>query len=136
MCQSIIISMRNSTTFKIKYQNSVQILTKNERRREFFFKMRGRFISVSKLRRDMKLDGILEFLKIPIQCQTEIEEGSFNLTDEQFFRIITFLGCSNELPVFVEKLEKAMTPGVRESRLNLGNVLEIFGINFADKTEK
>jgi hypothetical protein len=32
--------MRNSTTFKIKYQNSVQILTKNERKREFFFKIR------------------------------------------------------------------------------------------------
>jgi hypothetical protein len=107
-----------------------------EIRKEFFLKARGRFISVARLKRDMKLHGILDFFKIPLDKAPEIESGSYFLTDEQFFRTITFLGSAHEIPVFFEKLEKALIPGVKEARFNLGKTLKMFGISFADQDKE
>lgn len=79
-----------------------------EYRKAFFARMRGRFIQVSRLKKDMQILEILEFLKIPTSSQRKIERGFSVLSDREFTLLITYLGCAQELPVFKEKLEKAM----------------------------
>lgn len=105
-----------------------------ERRKYFFRTMRGRFINVCRLKRNMPIIQALDFLNI--SDVSLIENGLYDLSDRQFYLLVTFLGCAKEIPVFIEKMEKAMTPGLREERKRLEPALKKYGIRFADSDEK
>lgn len=103
-----------------------------EVRQQFFHRMRGRFLAVAKLKRHTPLDEFLPLIRMSSQNFKNIEEGNHEISDGDFFKISTFLGCSNESDIFLEKLEKALTPGLREARQGLEKVLFQYGIRFAD----
>lgn len=107
-----------------------------ELRKNFFKKMRARFIYVCSLKRDMSLIEALNSLEISNGFSRNIESDLLYLTDRQFFLLVTFLGCAHEISIFIEKIEKAMTPGLREDRRKLEATLKKYGIRFADSEDK
>lgn len=107
-----------------------------ELRKNFFKKMRARFIHVCSLKRDMPLIEALNALEISNRFSTNIESDLLHLTDKQFFHLVTFLGCAHEISIFIEKIEKAMTPRLREDRRKLETTLKKYGIRFADSEDK
>jgi hypothetical protein len=85
-----------------------------ENRRLFFRKARTRFIGICRLKRNPPITDVLIFLGISHQSLSDLEKGLLILSDREFYILVTFLGCSKEIPVFIEKLGKAMIPGLRE----------------------
>lgn len=114
----------------LSYEQGVEL------RKNFFKKMRARFIHVCSLKRNMSLIEALNSLEISNGFSSDIESDLQNLTDRQFFYLVTFLGCARETSIFIEKIEKAMTPGLREDRRKLESTLKKYGIRFADSEDK
>ncbi len=81
-----------------------------ELRKDFFKKMCGSFLKISRLKREMPVDEVLEFLKIPKDSFSEVESGLRSIDDREFFMLSTYLGCRDEAFVFLAKLQSAMTP--------------------------
>jgi hypothetical protein len=105
----------------------------SEVRREFYLKAQGEFISVLRLKRKTSCDDIAHFFRRSISDVHRIERGDLRLNDRDFFNVCAYLGGANDVSVFVEKMEKALSPGLREARRDMGKFLWIYGITFADE---
>lgn len=88
-----------------------------ENRKAFFRQARAEFLFALQLNRD--------------HVQPEISDYG-NLDDRDFFRLCASLGGTSEVSVFIEKVEKALTPGLRQSRRELAKSLKTYGVTFAD----
>ncbi|MBY0314591.1 MAG: hypothetical protein K2Q26_03665 [Bdellovibrionales bacterium] len=104
-----------------------------EKRKTFFVTAQGEFISVLRLKRQTSIESVAQFLKVSINDVEKIELGEAKLDDRDFFRLCTFLGGEVEASVFIEKMEKVMTPGMRDARRSLSKSLRSYGITFADE---
>lgn len=101
-------------------------------RKTFFSNMQGEFISVLLLKRQTSIESVAQFLKVSINDVERIERGESKLDDRDFFRLCPFLGGEVEVSIFIEKMEKALSPGLREARRSLGKSLRTYGFTFAD----
>lgn len=70
---------------------------------------------------------------LSIKDTHKILAGKMKLNDMLFFKLCSWLGGDNEVSVFIEKLEKAMIPGLREAREDTSSTLRVYGITFADE---
>lgn len=107
-----------------------------EERRSFFRRMLGRFLAIARLKNPCVLDDIPPAVKIPTVSWAEIEAGTLNLTAWQFAHLADLLHCSDEVPIFREKMEKAMTPGLREARKRAEFHMRVHGFRFADSEDR
>lgn len=89
-------------------QTKLPVDSKVEDRKQFLRRMFGRFIQISKLKRNMSIDQILTFFKVSDCSAEEIESGIKFLNDREFFLVITYLGCAQEIPIFLKKVENSI----------------------------
>lgn len=102
-------------------------------RKEFYRQSQGEFISVLRLKRQFGQKDVAEFLQVTAADVEKIEQGETRLEDRDFFKLCAHLGGANEVSVFIEKMEKAMTPGLRQARRDIGKFMWIYGVTFADE---
>lgn len=103
------------------------------RKKSFFDKSRGRFISIFRKKHDVPIEKISSFIHLKKDQYKAFEQGAFPITDRDFFRLCYVLKANNEASIFIEKLEEAFDPKKREGREQLAHVLKNqFGIVFAD----
>lgn len=88
----------------------------------------GEFISALQLKRQISNEEITQFLN-------SSENEDVELSDRDFFRLCAYLGGAGEVSVFIEKIEKALNPGLREARRDLSKTLKTYGITFADEDQ-
>ena len=96
----------------------------------------GRFISIFRQKSDLSLTDIANLTRIDPERIATIERGETKVEDSEFFRLCHILGATNEVSVFLEKLEEAFTPGLRDSRRHLAKSLAIKGFTFASHPMK
>ena len=105
-------------------------------KRKFFKKQRGRFIAIHRNNRSIGIDDIAKKFDFSLEEYISIENGSFALSDAMFFRICHFLKVDNEVSVFLEKMEEAFKPKVKEGRIQMAKAIkQQFGIQFADSSK-
>lgn len=102
-------------------------------RMEFARAARGEFIAALRLKRNVPAEYAATFLNVNVEILSEIESGSMRISDAMFFRVCAWLGGANEVSVFIEKLDKALVPGLREARKSGAKSLQVFGVTFADE---
>lgn len=83
--------------------------TSTERRLEFNCMMRGQFIQVCRRKRQVPVSEIMAFLNISRDYLMAIELGQAMIADQDFCMLIRHLGCGQEIPRFLQKLEKSTT---------------------------
>ncbi len=105
--------------------------TGKEIRSDFFRKAQGEFIHVLRLKKKLSDYEVASFLNVNLDKLLDIERGEEKICDGDFFRACACLGGGNEVSVFIEKLECAMKPGLREANA-ARDTLRIYGIRFAD----
>lgn len=103
-----------------------------ETRSDFFRKAQGEFIHVLRLKKKLSDCKVASFLNVTLDKLLGIERGEEKICDGDFFRVCAYLGGANEVSVFIEKLECAMKPGLREVRNAARDTLKMYGIRFAD----
>ena len=103
-----------------------------EKRKAFFATAQGEFVAILRLKRQVPIETVADFLRMPLHDVVKIEHGELRLDDQSFFGLCARLGGDNEASVFLEKVEKALQPGLREARQTLAPSLRIYGITFAD----
>lgn len=101
-------------------------------RSDFFTKAQYEFVQVLCLKKQISESEVVKFLSLSPQQVSAFQEERFKLTDQEFFSVCTFLGGANEVSKFLEKLECAMTPGLREARRAALETMKIYGIRLAD----
>lgn len=106
--------------------------TCKEIRSDFFRKAQGEFIHVLRLKKKLSDCEVASFLNVTLDKLSGIEHGEEKVSDGEFFRVCAYLGGANEVSVFIEKLECAMKPGLREARNAARDTLKMYGIRFAD----
>jgi plasmid maintenance system antidote protein VapI len=103
-----------------------------DERRCFGQKMQGEFIAIFRQRTNYLHRHLAEILQMTVDKIYEFEEGRTKMEDVLFFRLCHFLGATNEVSVFLEKLEEAYRPGLSEARKKSANILASHGFRFSD----
>lgn len=101
-------------------------------RSDFFRKARGEFIRVLKMKRAFPDDQLANFLKISSEAMLKIQKGQTDINDVDFFNLCIYLGCANEISIFIEKMENALRPGLREARASAKATLRLYGIRLSE----
>ncbi len=63
---------------------------------------------------------------------SNIEEGQIRIEDALFFRLCHFLEATNEVSVFLEKLEETFRSGLSQARKESASLLAGHGFRFSD----
>lgn len=131
---------QRSTIFKLRLRQLYRRLDSTnlsweldrQTRSDFFVKAQSEFIHVLRLKKRLPDAEVASFLSVTQGQLLDIEEGRKKITDREFFFLCTYLGGANEVSKFLEKLECAMRPGLREAKKSAHEMLRTYGIRFAD----
>lgn len=86
---------------------------------QFFRQAQGEFLKICRLKKGVSLEEAASLINISHAQMRTIEKGINKITDTDFFRLAGLLGCSTEVSIFVEKVEEALKPGLREAKVLL-----------------
>lgn len=76
----------------------------------FFLKARGKFLAISRKKKDISLEAAARHLGIPSHALTFIEGGQTPLTDTAFLKLCKYYGTRQEALILSEKIENALMP--------------------------
>ena len=102
-----------------------------EGRLKFFRQAQGEFLFVLRLKNGIKASEAARFINVPPKTVFEIEQGKEAISDRDFFRLCLHLGGSNEVSLFIEKLETALKKGARNAEMQTKAPLQGCGISIA-----
>lgn len=134
----IPLSVWKQTSFRARLRDFYQRLDSitlsiecgSQARSDFFRKNRGEFLTILRMKKGLSGNQLAPFLKISPETMSRIEQGQTEIDDLAFFNLCIYLGSANELPIFVEKMENAMRPGLRDARNSAQKILKLYGICF------
>lgn len=86
-------------------------------RAEFFIRIRGRFLFISRQKKKITLQEAAKYTGIPWPFLALIEEGRAPIHDDSFLRLCRFYGTSEESLVLTRKIEKTLCSKGEESTL-------------------
>lgn len=130
--RSTIFKLRLRQLYRRLDSTTLSMELDRQARSEFFVKAQSEFIHVLRLKKQIPDIEVASFLSVTQDHLSDIEEGRTKITDREFFLLCTYLGGANEVSKFLEKLECAMRPGLREARKSAHESLRAYGIRFAD----
>lgn len=102
-------------------------------RYEFSRSARGQFISALSLKKQVPIEEIAKILDTSVADVHKTFAGKQSISDGVFFKLCARLGADNEISVFIEKLEEALIPQLREGRKEMASALKLHGYVFADE---
>jgi hypothetical protein len=99
-------------------------------------RFQGQFISIFRQKSNLLFIDVSSLTGIKPEKLYCIENGEIRIEDSEFFKLCHVLGATNEVSVFLERLEEAFTPGLRDARRNSSETLAALGFTFASHPPK
>lgn len=104
-----------------------------ETKKLLFNKFRGKFISLHREKENAFKKDAAAFSGLSFEDYSALESGNLSISDNTFFRLCDHLNATNEVSIFLERIEEAFDPSKKKARYELATTLKKqFGIQFAD----
>ena len=115
---------------KVKPENCIEARLASARR------FQGRFVSIFRQKNNFLFIEVSNLTGITPERLYCIERGETKMDDREFFKLCHVLQATNEVSVFLEKLEEAFTPGLRDARRSSAKSLADLGFTFASHSHR